>query len=256
MKKIWIFLLAGTVFAACEQSGTGSFASKELVTKKDSASYAFGVEIAKQIKSSSADVDTDIMLQGMAGYLNEDSLIISSEMSGSVYNAYLAHKFEVDNKDKKDEGAAYLAENAKKEGVSITESGLQYEVLQEGSGKTPTINDYCVVHYTGTLIDGTTFDSSVDRGEPATFPASGVIRGWTEALQLMQEGGKLKVTIPYDLAYGSQGAGGRIPPFATLIFEMELLEVLNKEEYQAREAARAAQGGLSGGHSKDDGHGH
>ena len=126
----------------------------------------------------------------------------------------------------KAEGEKYLAENAKKEGVTTTESGLQYTVLKEGTGKQPKATDQVRCHYEGFLIDGTVFDSSVQRGEPAVFPLDGVIVGWTEGLQLMKEGGKTRFFIPYRLAYGENGAGASIPPFATLVFDVELLEVL------------------------------
>ena len=113
----------------------------------------------------------------------------------------------------------------KKEGVISLESGLQYEILKQGSGAKPTINDNVTTHYHGTLIDGTIFDSSVDRGQPATFPVSGVIKGWTEALQLMSVGSKWRLYVPYDLAYGERGAGANIGPFTTLIFEVELISI-------------------------------
>lgn len=125
-----------------------------------------------------------------------------------------------------EEGRAFLVENAKKDGVNVTESGLQYEVLVEGNGAKPTRSDSVRVHYTGTLTNGTTFDSSVARGVPAEFPVSGVIAGWTEALQLMPVGSKWRLTIPHNLAYGERGAGASIPPFSVLVFEVELLDIL------------------------------
>ncbi|MBQ6652552.1 MAG: FKBP-type peptidyl-prolyl cis-trans isomerase [Prevotella sp.] len=130
------------------------------------------------------------------------------------------------SKNQKADGEKYLAENAQKEGVVILPSGLQYKVLKEGNGHKPKATDQVRCHYEGMLIDGTLFDSSLQRGEPATFPLNGVIKGWTEGLQLMQEGAKYRFFIPYHLGYGSRGAGGSIPPFATLIFDVELLEVL------------------------------
>ncbi len=129
------------------------------------------------------------------------------------------------SKNQKADGEKYLAENAQKEGVVILPSGLQYKVLREGNGRKPKATDQVRCHYEGMLIDGTLFDSSLQRGEPATFPLNGVIKGWTEGLQLMQEGAKYRFFIPYHLAYGSRGAGSSIPPFATLIFDVELLEV-------------------------------
>ena len=124
------------------------------------------------------------------------------------------------------ETAAFMTENAAREEVTVTESGLQYQVLAEGEGASPTLGDTVKVHYTGRLLDGTVFDSSVQRGEPATFPVSGVIAGWTEALQLMKPGTKFQVWIPSDLAYGERGTGRDIGPNETLTFEMELLEIL------------------------------
>ena len=126
----------------------------------------------------------------------------------------------------KEDGAAFLADNAKKEGVTVTESGLQYEVITEGTGATPSAESTVRTHYHGMFTDGSVFDSSVDRGEPAEFPVGGVIAGWTEALQLMKEGSKWRLTIPYNLAYGEQGSQGAIPPFSTLVFEVELIAVL------------------------------
>lgn len=126
----------------------------------------------------------------------------------------------------KEEGEKYLAENAKKDGVIALPSGLQYKVIKEGTGKKPKATDRVKCHYEGFLIDGTVFDSSVQRGEPAVFPLNGVIAGWTEGVQLMAEGAKYRFFIPYDLAYGSQGAGAQIPPYAALIFDVELISCL------------------------------
>lgn len=126
----------------------------------------------------------------------------------------------------KEDGEKYLAENAKKDGVIALPSGLQYKVIKEGTGKKPKATDRVKCHYEGFLIDGTVFDSSVQRGEPAVFPLNGVIAGWTEGVQLMAEGAKYRFFIPYDLAYGSQGAGAQIPPYAALIFDVELISCL------------------------------
>ncbi len=124
------------------------------------------------------------------------------------------------------DGEAYLAENAKRDEITVTASGLQYEILTEGNGDKPTASDTVRTHYHGTLIDGTVFDSSVDRGQPAEFPVNGVIAGWTEALQLMPKGSKWRLHIPYNLAYGERGAGGAIGPYAALVFDVELLDII------------------------------
>ena len=124
------------------------------------------------------------------------------------------------------EGEAYLAENAKREEVTVTDSGLQYEVITQGDGDTPTLTSTVRTHYHGTLLDGSVFDSSYDRGQPAEFPVNGVIKGWTEALQFMKVGTKLKLHVPAELAYGEQGAGGAIAPHSTLVFDVELLDIL------------------------------
>ena len=150
---------------------------------------------------------------------------ISDAEAQKILQEYFTKQQEMKTKMAKEEGANFLAENAKKEGVISLESGLQYEILKQGSGAKPTINDNVTTHYHGTLIDGTIFDSSVDRGQPATFPVSGVIKGWTEALQLMSVGSKWRLYVPYDLAYGERGAGANIGPFTTLIFEVELISI-------------------------------
>ncbi|MBL4837723.1 MAG: FKBP-type peptidyl-prolyl cis-trans isomerase [Kordiimonadaceae bacterium] len=141
----------------------------------------------------------------------------------------------------KEDNIAYLEENKKKDGVQVTESGLQYKVIESGDGKTPTSNDMVTVHYAGRLIDGSEFDSSYKRGEPATFPAGRLIKGWTEALLLMQVGDKWELTIPAEIGYGTAGAGGAIPGNATLVFDIELLDVLSDEEVSAKEDAAAAE---------------
>ena len=164
--------------------------------------------------------------------LEGNNLELNQEESNQflrTYFAKLAEKNKVANEEKSKvtaaEGVAFLEENSKKEGITTTESGLQYEVLTKGEGASPTKDDKVTVHYTGTLIDGTVFDSSVDRGEPATFGVTQVIKGWTEALQLMSVGDKFRLFIPSDLAYGQRGSGAKIAPNSTLIFEVELLKI-------------------------------
>lgn len=150
------------------------------------------------------------------------------EEAQKTINEYLRELEEKATAKAKEAGAKFLAENAKNEGVKVTESGLQFVVEKEGTGAQPTATDEVTVHYTGRLLDGTVFDSSVNRGEPATFPLNRVIPGWTEGVQLMKEGGKYTFFIPSELAYGAQGVPNAIPPHSTLIFEVELIKVIKK----------------------------
>jgi FKBP-type peptidyl-prolyl cis-trans isomerase FklB len=150
---------------------------------------------------------------------------INNDQALMIIQNYFAKKQSAMSEEKIDEGRIFLEENKKKEGVTTLESGLQYTVITKGTGPKPKLEDNVTTHYHGTLIDGTVFDSSVDRGEPASFPVGGVIKGWTEALQLMNVGSKWKLFVPYDLAYGERGAGQQIGPYSTLIFEVELLSI-------------------------------
>jgi FKBP-type peptidyl-prolyl cis-trans isomerase len=177
-------------------------------------------------------VDTKAIAKSFKDVFQGNDLEVSEQESLEFLQTYfreLQAKNQKANAEKskvlQEEGIAYLAENAKKEGVTTTESGLQYEVLAKGEGDNPTAQDKVTVHYTGTLIDGTVFDSSIERGEPATFGVSQVIPGWTEALQLMSVGDKLRLVIPSELAYGPRGSGQKIGPNSTLIFEVELLKI-------------------------------
>ena len=182
--------------------------------------------------SEGSDTDTKAISKSSNDVFQGNDLEISEQESLQFIQTYfrdlqLKKQSQAAEKSKllEQEGITYLAENAKKEGVVTTESGLQYEVLTKGSGASPTADDSVTVHYIGTLIDGTVFDSSVERGEPATFGVTQVIAGWTEALQLMSVGDKLRLVIPSDLAYGLRGAGPNIGPNSTLIFEVELLNI-------------------------------
>lgn len=191
----------------------------------DKVSYALGMGIGTQLVDMGAsELNIDDFAQAI-----KDVVAGNAQMEEAVAQAtvqkFFQEKAEAKSKALKAEGEAYLAENAKKEGVKVTASGLQYKVLTEGTGKSPKATDKVVCHYEGMLIDGTMFDSSVQRGEPATFGLNQVIAGWTEGLQLMKEGGKTRFFIPYNLGYGAQGAGGSIPPYAALIFDVELIEV-------------------------------
>ncbi len=193
------------------------------------ASYAIGLQIGQQLKDSGLkDLDINSIKQGLEDVLTEKQPILPlNELHDALRQI---HERAMAEKKKEAEKAAqagidFLKENLTKDGVKSTESGLQYSILKEGDGKIPAATDTVRVHYTGKLIDGTVFDSSVERGQPAEFPVNGVIRGWVEALQLMPVGSKWRLYIPQELAYGSQGAGASIPPFSTLIFDVELLAI-------------------------------
>lgn len=193
----------------------------------DKVSYALGIGIGRQLADMGAnDIVTEDFAAAMKDVLTGAQLQIDETEAQAMVQEYLQRKGEERLKNVKAEGEAFLAENAKKEGIVTLPSGLQYQVLQEGNGKSPKATDQVKCHYEGTLINGQVFDSSYKRNEPAVFPLNQVIPGWTEGLQLMQEGAKYRFYIPYILAYGESGAGGSIPPFATLIFDVELLEVM------------------------------
>lgn len=198
----------------------------------DKVSYALGLGIGSQLKGMGAEkLNIDDFAQAIKDSIAGKEQISASEAQKIVQEFFTeqekAQRAAAAEKGKqmKAEGENFLAENAKKEGVVTTASGLQYMVLKEGTGKSPKATDSVMCHYEGFLTNGTVFDSSIQRGTPATFPLGGVIKGWTEGLQLMKEGGKTRFFIPYNLAYGEAGASGAIPPYAALIFDVELIEV-------------------------------
>lgn len=192
----------------------------------DKVSYALGIGIGRQLADMGAnDIVTEDFAAAMKDVLTGAQLQIDETEAQAMVQEYLQRKGEERLKNVKAEGEAFLADNAKKEGIVTLPSGLQYQVLQEGNGKSPKATDQVKCHYEGTLINGKVFDSSYRRGEPATFPLNGVIAGWTEGLQLMKEGAKYRFFIPFNLAYGTRGAGQDILPYATLIFDVELIEV-------------------------------
>ena len=204
---------------------------KELKTQKDKVSYAIGLDVANSLKKNELDVDPDILTSAIKDVLSNSKLRMTDQEAKETLmalqkdrQAIQQERNKVLGEKNKKEGDAFLAKNKKLEGVKTLQSGLQYKVITEGKGKSPKASDTVTVNYAGTLIDGTEFDSSYKRGQPATFPVGGVIKGWTEALQLMKEGSKWQLVIPADLAYGEQGRPG-IPPSSVLIFEVELISI-------------------------------
>ena len=200
----------------------------------DKLSYALGLGIGQQLAQMGAsDISAEDFAQAIKDVLEGNELKVSHRDAQTIVQDYFRkqeQKLQAERAEKgkvhKEAGEKYLAENSKKEGIVTLPSGLQYQVLKEGNGKKPSAKDSVKCHYEGFLIDGTVFDSSVQRGEPAVFGLQQVIAGWTEGLQLMQEGAKYRFFIPYRLAYGEGGAGASIPPFAALVFDVELIEVM------------------------------
>ena len=204
----------------------------ELKDQKDKESYSLGYQFGQSLKNQGVDINLDVYnsgikdaLGGKEPQMNQED--IRAAITGLQQRLQAARQKELKEMAAKniEEGKKFLEENQKKEGIKTLPSGLQYKVLTEGSGKMPKADDTVTVNYKGTLIDGTEFDSSYKRGQPASFQVNGVIKGWTEALQLMKEGSKWQLFIPLDLAYGERGAGRTIPPNSTLIFEVELISV-------------------------------
>lgn len=200
----------------------------ELLTVNDSVSYAIGMDIATRLKPTFPDIKDELFIQAINEASDSTKTLLEVENIQDVVNAYFKKKQEAESKVAKADGIKFLEENKGKEGVVTTDSGLQYTVITEGSDKKPSATDNVTVHYHGTTPEGTVFDSSVNRGEPASFGLNQVIKGWTEGLQLMGEGAKFKFFIPQELAYGAnapQGGQGPIKPFMPLVFEVELIKI-------------------------------
>ncbi|MCH5168683.1 MAG: FKBP-type peptidyl-prolyl cis-trans isomerase [Prevotellaceae bacterium] len=193
----------------------------------DKISYALGLGIGQQLKSMNIEnFSIEDFAKSVSDVMEDKELAFSHREAQTMLQDFFQKKQKQEAQQAIAKGKAYLDENAKKAGVTVTKSGLQYEVLTEGSGKSPKATDTVRCHYEGRLLDGTVFDSSFERGTPADFGLNQVIPGWTEGVQLMKEGAKFRFTIPYLLAYGEQGAGASIPPFSTLVFDVELIKVL------------------------------
>jgi FKBP-type peptidyl-prolyl cis-trans isomerase len=230
IKFLALSFIAGSIIMSSCNNSTSS--KVELKTLADSAAYAIGVDIGNNIKKNlptapgGKDLDQKIILAAFTQAVNGDSSLISAEMAGGVTQSYFMKMQAAEGEKGKEAGIQFLAENGKRPEVKTTVSGLQYEVIKEGTGAKPVAEDKVKVHYHGTTIEGKVFDSSVDRGEPVEFALNQVIKGWTEGLQLMSVGSKYKLFIPSELAYGEQAAGPEIKPNSTLIFEVELLDIV------------------------------
>lgn len=219
-------------FSACNDESASKNTTKKLENFKEKTGYSIGVQIGKQLAPSKDEMDKGALMMGITDALADNKLQLSEdEIKKTMMDLSKKMQEKAMKKAKasleinQKEGEAFLAANKAKEGVTTLASGLQYKIIQAGTGKTPLATDTVETNYKGTLINGTEFDSSYKRGQTATFPVNGVIKGWTEALQLMKEGAKWELYIPSDLAYGERGAGQLIGPNATLIFEIELIKV-------------------------------
>jgi FKBP-type peptidyl-prolyl cis-trans isomerase FklB len=230
MKQILIIAIS-FLLAVIGCSQTASDTNLPISSNVDSVSYSIGQDIGKNFKKQDIEIDPKIMMQGIVDAMADTSMLTDAEIQKVMMNFQVAMREKQQNKMKeaseknKAEAEAFFAENKNKEGVITLDSGLQYKVLKSGNGKSPKLSSSVEAHYAGRLIDGTEFDSSYKRGKPQAFKVTGVIKGWTEILQLMKEGDKWEVYIPSDLAYGERGSGPTIGPNAALIFEMELISV-------------------------------
>ena len=230
-KPVLAAVALATVFASCQPGGSST---AKLTNASDSTAYALGVLIADNQKHNidatpgASELNMDILVSAFGKQLKGEEAQIKAEDARKIVQDYFQGMAEREAEENAKKGEEFLAANKEKPGVVTTESGLQYEIITEGTGPKPTIDQTVKCDYVGTTIDGKEFDSSVKRGEPATFPVKGVIPGWTEALQLMPVGSKWKLYIPGDLAYGKRGAGADIGPNSTLIFEVELKEIVEK----------------------------
>ncbi len=200
----------------------------DLTTEQQKLSYVFGINAGQNLKAEGVDIDIEAFTAGIADMFAGKQPQLGQEEAEKVIAAFQQNKAKemaALMNEKQAQAKAFMEENAKQDGVVTTASGLQYKIIEAGDGATPTEKDKVIAHYTGSLLDGTVFDSSYERGEPATFPVTGVIQGWQEALQLMKEGAKWELIIPAELAYGPRGAGQLIGPNETLKFDIELIAI-------------------------------
>ncbi len=249
MKKTMIAAVCVAMLAACSQQTEvkkaevkkAEPAGVQLNSEKSKLSYAIGMDIGASLKSLNADLDRPVLLAALNDRLDGAKLKLSEADAAKAKQAFfkkqseqVAAKQKAAGEKNKVDGEKFLVENGKKKGVTTTKSGLEYEVLKQGDGAKPKATDKVTVNYRGTLIDGTEFDSSYKRGQPVTFPLNGVIKGWTEGVQLMNVGSKYKFVLPSALAYGARGAGPKIGPNSTLVFEVELLGIGDQKPAQAK----------------------
>ncbi|PAJ74695.1 peptidylprolyl isomerase [Pseudoalteromonas sp. NBT06-2] len=204
--------------------------SEKFKVNADKASYGIGLQMGEQLKGNPFEgLNLNLVFEGMKDAFTGGEFQVEIPEIQAAFeeiNAEIQTRRDSEAKELTAEGTAYLEDNAKRAEITVTESGLQYEVLTVGEGEIPTAESTVRTHYHGSLINGTVFDSSVERGEPAEFPVNGVIKGWTEALQIMPVGSKWRLHIPQDLAYGERGAGASIAPYSTLVFDIELIEIV------------------------------
>ncbi|HOO83689.1 MAG TPA: FKBP-type peptidyl-prolyl cis-trans isomerase [Prolixibacteraceae bacterium] len=231
MKAINLFsiiVVLIVVLSACNQKSSSFSSNAKVNSEADTVALSVGYTLGGNLKKQFGDVNPELVAQGLIAAFNDEKnpLFEKEQEADVVIRAYLRKESERAAERNLKAGQEFLEENAKREGITVTESGLQYEVEKEGEGAKPTATSTVKVHYHGTTIDGEVFDSSVERGEPIEFPLNGVIKGWTEGLQLMSVGSKYKFYIPSDLAYGARGAGGNIGPNSALIFEVELISIV------------------------------
>jgi FKBP-type peptidyl-prolyl cis-trans isomerase FklB len=220
-----VFIFGGSDLSAQKNKTKKSKGKFTMKTANDSLSYCIGTAVMKNISDQGVEnLNMDALMQGFKD-AQEKTSVINAESANQYVNDYFFKQYAAKAEKDKSAQLKWLEENKTKEGVKVIASGLQYKVIDQGTGPIAKETNTVKVHYKGTLIDGTTFDSSYDRGEPIEFPVTGVIKGWVEALLMMPQGSKWELYIPYDLAYGDKGAGGTIPPYATLIFVVELLEI-------------------------------
>jgi len=246
MKKVFI-LACVVMLTACGQQEEKKAPALSLESDDAKLAYAIGMDIGQSLKTLGKDLDRAALVAAINDRLDGTETKLSQEDAGKIKQAFFVKQAEKKAAEQKAlgeknkvEGAAFLAENAKKEGVTVTESGLQYSVITAAEGAKPAATDKVTVHYKGTLIDGTEFDSSIARGEPISFPLNGVIKGWQEGVQLMSVGSKYKLVLPSDLAYGDRGAGPKIGPNSVLVFEVELLAIGDEKPAEDMTPAEAA----------------